>query len=219
MFHLEDVLQLKDTEDVKLVARRHPMTLVPGLFIAMMCIVIPFFFLFPLFAFGMPGIAAFVVVVISGIVVAFRSFFLWDSDVLIVTTLRLIDVDQRGFFSRFVTEATLVSISDVAWRRHGITDTLFKIGTLTIQSSGNAKSLELKRVAHPERIHELLNDLRNSTSPKRVDLPVETRERFRKLLSDIEKLSPEAIDKVEQLVRSEGREEAVGLFLQKKDIE
>lgn len=90
MFRLEDVLQLKDTEDVKLVVRRHPVSLVPGLGSALLLIVIPFFFLFPLFAWGIPGVGAFMASVVIGIVVAIRTVLVWNADVLIITTLRLV---------------------------------------------------------------------------------------------------------------------------------
>lgn len=213
MFHIEDVLQLKDAEDVRLVVRRHPMTLAPGLFVALLLIVVPFFLLFPLFSWGVAGMALFVVAVLGGIVVAVRTFILWDADVLVITTLRLVDVDQKGVFSRFVTEIPLPSIQDASWHRRGIMDTVFKIGTLSIQTAAGSTPMTVNRVAHPGKIHELINDLRHATTPKRADIPPEVRERMRKIAAMLETLSPEALDRVENAIRNEGRSHAVEQFL------
>lgn len=217
MFHLDEVLQLKDNENVKTLVRRHPITLVPGLSLAACLIVLPFFFLFPLFNLGIVGVVLFLCSVVAGVIISGRTVILWDADVLIVTTLRLVDVDQRGVFSRFVTEIPMTAIQEVSWKRQGVADTLFKIGTLTVQSAQTESKLEVRRVAHPAHLSELIGDLRNATSPKRTDLAPDLRERLRVLTKRLEELSPEALDRVEQFIKSEGKTEAVAGFL-KHDI-
>lgn len=214
MFHLEDVLQLKDEEDVKLIVRRHAVTLLGGLGIAFVCIVLPFFFLFPLFAWGIAGITLFGTLLIAGIVIAVRTMLLWDADVLVVTTLRLVDVDQKGLFSRFVKETPLSGIQDVAWHRKGFVDTVFRVGTLDV-SIQSADPMRITRVAHPETVHELINDLRHATTPKRVDLSPERRERLKKISGLLETLPDATLDRVEAMIRSEDRAESVAGFLQK----
>jgi hypothetical protein len=153
-----------------------------------------------------------------GIAIAVRTIVLWNADVLIVTTVRVVQVDQRGMFSRFVTETPLGAIQDVSWKCQGFVNTLVKAGTLTIQTAGTSSNIESRRIGHPERVHELLNDLRNATSPKRYDLPVETRERLRKLTALVEKLPNESMDRVEAFVRQEGRRDAVSEFLKEEPI-
>ena len=215
MFHLEDVLQLKDDEDVQLIVRRHPVTLFVGLAISFLCIVLPFFFLFPLFGWGIAGISLFGVLIITGILLAMRTILLWDSDVLVVSTLRLVDVDQKGLFSRFVKEAPLTSVQDISWSRKGLVDTIFHVGTLDVTITG-AANMTISRVAHPEKISEFVNDLRHHTTPKRTDIPVDRRERIKKMVVQLETLPDEALDRVERAIRGEGREEAVAGFLQHK---
>lgn len=214
MFHLEDVVQLKDAEDVRLVVRRHAVTMASGLLGSLALIVIPFFLLFPLFSFGIIGIILFALAVGSGIVIALRTLILWDADVFVVTTFRLVDVDQRGVFSRFVTEALLTAVQEVSWKRRGFIDTLFRVGTLTIQAQGISAPMVVSRVGRPEKIHELVNDLRHATTPKRVDLSPERRERLRKLTDLLEPLSDASLDRVEQTIREEGRDQATSAFLQ-----
>lgn len=213
MFHIEDVLQLKDGEDVRLLVRRHAITMIPRLFIALALIVVPFFLLFPLFSWGIAGMAAFVISVLAGIVTAMRTFLMWDADVLVITTLRLVDVDQKGVFSRFVTEAPFSLIQDASWHRKGVVDTVFKIGTLKIQTAGTSTAINVRRVARPELVHELINDLRHATTPKRIDLSPEIRERIRKISMILENLTPESLNRIETAIRDEGRDTAVSNFL------
>jgi len=160
MFHTEDVLQLKDDEEVRCIVRRHPSSLAPGLFVALVLIVVPFFLMFPLFGWGVYGAVLFVAAVIFGISAAIRTLLLWDSNVLIVTTLRLVDVDQRGLFSRMVSEAPHESIQDVSWAKHGLWETVFRMGSVKVQTAGNTANIEMKRIGKPDRVAELVNELR-----------------------------------------------------------
>lgn len=221
MFHVDDVLQLNENEKIGLIARRHPITLVPGLLTSMALIVIPFFFIFPLFRFGMPGVGVFLISVLTGIVAALRSFLLWDSNVLIVTNRRIVDVDQKGVFSRFVTEAALDSVSDVAWKRHGVLETLLSIGSVSIKCSSLSRTLEIVRTSHPEKLHETINELRSASTSKIAERVSESGELLRKLKADLEKASPETIEKVERALRGADSEppKTTSLVVQKKEIE
>ena len=70
MIRLEEVIQLKEGEEVKALMRRHVVTLLPQLVAASVLIVAPFFFLFPLFTSGPAGIVLFGVLVLVGVLVA-----------------------------------------------------------------------------------------------------------------------------------------------------
>lgn len=217
MFHLEDVLQLKDTEDVKLITRRHLMTLAPGLFLALVLIVIPFFLLFPLFSWGIFGVILFLFAVISGIVIAVRSFLLWDADVFIITTHRIVDVDQKGVFMRMVKEAQLPTIQDTSWKRHGMMETVFRMGTITIQTAGH--SIEAHRIPRPELVQDLLNELRHATKPKKIDLTPERREKLRHIDALLEGFSMSELDRIESILKERERTAASDAFLAGKEDE
>lgn len=219
MFKLEDVLQMKDGEDVKEIIRRHWLTLVPGLSVAFILIVIPFFLMFPLFAWGVMGASLFVVAVVIGIVVAIRTFLLWDADVLVVTTLRLVDVDQRGIFTRIVSEAPLSSIQDVSWSRKGMLETFFHIGSVRVQTAGAQTSIEARRIANPERVNDAINDLRNKTAPKRVDLDPQRLEKLKKISGLLEGFSVEELTRIESILKARERSAVADAFLEQDESE
>src|SRR5262249_32798336 len=156
-----DVLSLNDGEKVRAVTRRHVATLVPPLGLALILIVAPFFLLFPLFSWGTPGVVLFCVAIVLGILIAIRSVVLWDAGALILTTMHISDVDQKGLLTRTVSEASLTSIQDVSWGRNGFADTIFRMGKITIQTASTTATIEARRIPHPEQMYELINELRH----------------------------------------------------------
>lgn len=62
-------------------------------------------------------------------------------DMWIITTERLIDIEQRGLFSREVAEIPLHQIQDVTIEIHGIVETFLKFGTIKIQTAGEREFL------------------------------------------------------------------------------
>ncbi|MDD2785466.1 MAG: PH domain-containing protein [Patescibacteria group bacterium] len=212
MFRLESVLQLKDEEAVRAMVRKHIVTLIKPLFIAMILIVAPFFFLFPLFSLGIAGVVIFGMLILAGAVWAFRALFLWDADVLILTNMRIIDVDQNGFFSRNVSEAALSAIQDASWSKKGFWQTLFRIGVIKIQTSGATAVLEIQDVGHPERVHELINETRQD-APKinANETPVEKdrRSRIRHIAVLLEKADDSKVIEVETMLEKQARDKSV----------
>lgn len=156
MLKLEEVLQLKNGEDVRLIAKRHGITILPGLFVAFLFIVIPFFFLFPLFSSGPAGAVVFLVLILTGLVIAWRTFAMWDGDALIISTCRLVKVVQTGIFSRTVNEIPLSSILEVSWSKKGIGSHVFNYGVVRVLAG---QEMLIKKVPQPQQLHALIMDL------------------------------------------------------------
>jgi len=226
MFHIEDVLLLKDDERVKTVTRRHIITLFPGLSVSLVLIVLPFFLLFPLFGWAILGVVIFFLSLVLGLGIAMRALLLWDSDVLVVTTLRLVDVDQRGLFTRIVSEAPLSAIQDVSWAKKGIVETLLGIGSIKIQTTNATTTVEARRISHPQRIHELINELRRHpeavpavpTTPA-PQAPTQTAEAVKKITSMLETYSPEELVRIEAVLHARERSAAADEFLAEEQKE
>ena len=79
---------------------------------------------------------------------------------LIVTDKRVVDIDQRGFFDRIVTEASYAQIDEVSYRVKGFWSTVFRFGALRLDLAGSAADIQFGRIFRPSRIHNLINDLR-----------------------------------------------------------
>jgi hypothetical protein len=131
--------------------------------------VLPFFFLFPLWRQGGWGVITFFVWLISGLLLLGRLYLMWVRTIFLVTDMRVIDHDQRGFFHRVVTQARFDQIDEVSVQVKGIIATLFRYGTLRLKLHGEAADIEVKYVKRPEHFADLINDLRNIPSPSLND--------------------------------------------------
>ena len=76
-------------------------------------------------------------------------------DMWIITTERIIDIEQRGLFSREVAEIPIRQIQDVTLDIHGIVETLLKFGTIKIQTAGEREFL-IKNVPHLYEAKDLI---------------------------------------------------------------
>ncbi len=211
MFKLEDVIQLKPEEKIRLVTKRHAVTIFPRLLIAFLLIVVPFFFLFPLFKSGPTGVVAFLVCVGVGIFVALRTFAVWDGDTFIVSSARVVCVSQPGIFSRTVTEAGVEHLTDFSWGKRGIAGTVFNFGDITMNTAGQQKIVALKLPA-PQAVHALLVevvDLARTSRAAAESAHQSHVERVQKLIEDLDETSLSAL---EHTIKKEDRQAALDLI-------
>jgi len=82
----------------------------------------------------------------------------WYRDRFIVTSERIVDVDQRGLFSRKVSEVELIKVQNITHTVEGPAATMFNFGTVIIQSAG-ANDVVLDRVADPAGVQEEITRL------------------------------------------------------------
>lgn len=79
-------------------------------------------------------------------------FVIWTDyylDILILTNLRVVNIDQRGLFSRKVSTFKLHRIQDVSVDVHGIIPTLLGFGKVHIQTAGESQKFVISGIPHP----------------------------------------------------------------------
>jgi len=84
----------------------------------------------------------------------FMCWTLYYLNVWIVTNERIIDVHQRGLFSRELLTAELERVQDVTVDTEGIIQTLFGFGTLTIHTAGEGTNFIITNAMHPLEARE-----------------------------------------------------------------
>lgn len=192
------LFQLKPEEEVFEIIREDFAPHSLKFFLIGLWFVVPFFFLFPLFQIGIIGVIIFIVLIGSAFLIGLRSFRKWNNTVMIITDRRIVDVEQNGFFDRVVTEVSFPQIDEVSYRVKGFFPTILRIGVITVKTTGNAADIEFKRMRRPARLHDLINDLRETI----LD---EKRERKKKQINDLaESMS---MDEIKQLARQVRRKE------------
>lgn len=139
---------LRPNERVTAVVRRHAMTCVVPLLFLFGILLLDVFFMAQLFMLGTFGVSVFFGLIALLAIAAVRVWILWKSNTLILTTMRVIDVDRSGFFSWTVSEADIDDLQDVVVHRRGLLDVLARTGTLEMQTA-NGMRLEFPRIPRP----------------------------------------------------------------------
>ncbi len=158
---IERRLGLRDDETLLSVVRRAPITLFFPVLLAILLVLAPLVFLVPLLRLGILGYILMGLSGVIGLVIGVRLLMDQRSSFLAVTDRRLILVRQHGPFDRHVTELPYSRIQRVSYRVHGLLPTIFRHGSLLIESAGNEEPLMIERVTHPARTQDLINELQN----------------------------------------------------------
>ena len=154
------MMQLKEQERIITTVRRYGLTYFwHGCLVAAL-IGSSFFFMFWLFAHDWWGQTLFGLDLGVGFLLLLRTMFLWQKNQLLVTTHRVIDVDQRGFFDKTVSEIPYDQIEDVFGKIKGVFGTIFRYGEINIQTGAGKVQICLQKIKQPVALQQQINELR-----------------------------------------------------------
>lgn len=73
-------------------------------------------------------------------------------DMWIVTNERIINIEQKGLFSRTVSEMRLNQVQDISSHTHGFLETFLTYGDVTIQTAGEKLQFHFKNIDNPDEV-------------------------------------------------------------------
>ncbi|MEK7157961.1 MAG: PH domain-containing protein [Patescibacteria group bacterium] len=165
--HPEWMTSLRPNENVVLFFRRHWSVLVLRLFLFVLFAAIPLIVLFVFLQLWTPQfhpldfftIAA--ILLLSAYYLLIWLFFLhewldYDLDVWIITNQRILDIEQRGLFSRTISELAISQVEDVTSVVKGKLATFLDFGTVEIQTAGEKSRFIFEHVPSPRKITETI---------------------------------------------------------------
>ncbi len=97
---------------------------------------------------------------------SFFSFIDYYLDVWLVTNERIIDVEQKGFFDRIISEQRLYRIQDVTSEMRGFIPTVLSYGNVFIQTAGTKERFNFYDVPHPDRVRDTIIKLAEISKAK-----------------------------------------------------
>jgi uncharacterized membrane protein YdbT with pleckstrin-like domain len=106
-------------------------------------------------------------------------FLIWIDyyfDVWIVTSERIINVEQKGLFSREISELQLEKIQDISTEVLGVIPTFLNYGNIFIQTAGEKERFLFRCVPNPYHIKDAIMSLqekkqcKSATELKDLDL-------------------------------------------------
>jgi len=159
----------QDGEKVVIVLRRFWFTVLGIVLIGAVLCLIPFgvYYLFLTFSPGVlndpvitPALAMIAVLYYLAVwLFSFTDFVDYYLDTWIITTGRILNIEQHGLFRRTSSELNLSAIQDVTSEIKGPLQTFFKYGNVYVQTAAERQRFHLKNIAHAEAVKETIMHL------------------------------------------------------------
>jgi hypothetical protein len=138
---------VKSDEEIKNIVRYSLISWTGPIFFSILFIILPFFLIYPLFRQGEWGVVAFTVLLLAGLLLAWRTYLCYYFTVFIMTDRRVIDLERSGFLKIFITSVLYNRIQDVNFTKK------FFRGSVVIHLLGDKKvSLVLDGIRNPEKL-------------------------------------------------------------------
>ena len=103
--------------------------------------------------FGILGLCMYSLVGLLLLMTLFTDYYL---DTWIVTTERIVNIEQLGLFSRVISTLHLNQIQDVTAETHGFFETIFTYGNVRIQTAGSTERFHFKNIDNPEDVKNII---------------------------------------------------------------
>lgn len=162
----------RDTEEVEIFLYSHWIIIVLKTISYFLLGIVP---LVPLLVFAQPlmaaGYAAYAVFALIAYYMILWSLYFYEVmlyllDTWIVTGERILDIQQKSFFFRTVSELDLSKVQDISVKTSGLIQTIFDFGDIEIQSAGAQNKFRFRQVGHPnmikDRIMKLVSEAKES---------------------------------------------------------
>jgi hypothetical protein len=103
----------------------------------------------------------------------FLIFVFYYLSIQIITSIRIVEIDQAGLFSHTVSELHIDKIEDATSQVNGVFGTLFNYGDVYVQTAGTVDRFEFQNVPNPAGIEKMILDLyeKNSNFAKEGNNP------------------------------------------------
>lgn len=147
-------------EEIEEIIKNHPFVLFwPG-FKVVVLLAIPTLILIFWGANIFFSLATFICVLFA-IAIFSRAYIEYSSSVFILTTQRVLNLEQKGFFKKKITETELNKIQDVTSDTDGVIKTSLGFGDLIVRTAGAVKGSEItaKNIASPYDIQQKITKM------------------------------------------------------------
>lgn len=149
-------------EKVVLLLRRHPITNVAWILMAVLMIFAPLTLsVFPILFF-LPDNFQFIAVLgwyLITTAFVLENFLTWFFNVNIITDERIIDIDFHNLIYKEVSDCKIDNIQDVTYKMGGVVRTIFNYGDVYIQTAAEVPAFEFLAVPVPNKVVRVLQDL------------------------------------------------------------
>lgn len=158
------MIHLAEDEKILMVLRRHWIVLLGKFLTGILLLLVPTFFGSMAALFGIdfqtasPYIEFFTVVYLMAIVALLFIFWMdYYLDVWIITSERIVDIEQKSLFNREVSEFMLDKVQDITVEVPNMLATFLRYGNILVQTAGE-RSFKIKDIPHTYEAKNLILD-------------------------------------------------------------
>lgn len=150
----------KESEDILVFTRRHWIVLIRPMMTGIFASLLPFLIIIVSAPFLIKNNLASIFTLVWSIyimilwVYTFHALTMHTLDTWIVTSERIIDISQIGFFQRKVSELHLSSIEDISVHINGVLQSYFDFGNLEIQTAGSSQRFLFEEIPEPLNVKD-----------------------------------------------------------------
>ncbi|HYF05341.1 MAG TPA: hypothetical protein VEA59_04175 [Patescibacteria group bacterium] len=159
---------LRPEEKIYIVVREHWVLLLLKVLVWVLLVVIGLLFWYYVpaqFVELQSGTPAIIVSLISQVYVLFLAvylflvFVMYYLNIHIITSERIVDIDQKGLFHHRISELHIEKMEDATSEVKGVLGTLFNYGDVYIQTAGNTEHFDFENVPDPGALVKIILDL------------------------------------------------------------
>ncbi|MEI8003812.1 MAG: PH domain-containing protein [Methanothrix sp.] len=143
----------RSSEEVVLIAHYHPLVLLHRVLLAMLVIVFPIFLSGVISRGGFFALVMVACLIVGGLLL-WEEYFRWSRTVFLLTTERIVFLEQEGLFHRELVECDLDSIQQVSHKVKGVLHTLAGFGAIHIQTGGSQQPIVIHHMPDPYEIQQ-----------------------------------------------------------------
>lgn len=103
----------------------------------------------------------------------FQYFMDYYLDTWIVTTKRIINIEQSGLFHRTMSELRLYRVQDVTASINGFWQTIFNYGQVEIQTAGEKLRFLFEQVSNPNHVSKIILEVAEKERREQLEVAVE----------------------------------------------
>jgi hypothetical protein len=175
-------VEIQDEDEViLLLVRRHVITNIKWILVALVLGMAPIFFgAFPFYEVLLPTFRLMTVLLwyLLTTAVVLEGFFNWYFDVFIVTDERIIDVDFKNLIYKNITTTKIERIEDVTYSVSGALPSFLNYGNVLIQTASAGISLdpqdtapfmEIINTPRPAKVAKLINELMLEEEQEKIE--------------------------------------------------
>lgn len=163
----------KDPEEkVILLLRKHPITNLKWILVALVMFFAAFFLPVLPFYPDLPfrfQIVAVMIWYLFTFAFVLEEFLTWFFNVNIITDERIIEVDFVNLLYREITDANIADIQDVTVEVAGALRTYLHFGDIIIQTAAQIPKIDFEAIPQPDKVAKILRELRVEEEQERIE--------------------------------------------------